>query len=316
MSDEALDRTVRDVSVYARVNPEHKLRIVEALQRQGATVAMTGDGVNDAPALKRADIGVAMGMAGTDVAKEAADMVLADDNFASIVAAVEVGRAIFANIRKFLRYLLSSNLGEVMTMFFGVLLADVIGLKADGSGVVLPLLATQILWINLVSDGAPALALGVDPADPSVMNEPPRARGEGAITGRMWAGILFVGTIVAAGTLLMLDWSLPGGLIEGSGDMRYAQTMAFTTLLFFSLFTVFNARSDDRSAFVGMFSNKWLWGAVALSLVLQVAVIYVPFLQQAFSTVSLSAGDWLRCAAVGSSVLWLRELTKLAARSR
>jgi len=316
MSDAALDRTVRDVSVYARVNPEHKLRIVEALQRQGATVAMTGDGVNDAPALKRADIGVAMGMAGTDVAKEAADMVLADDNFASIVAAVEVGRAIFANIRKFLRYLLSSNLGEVMTMFFGVLLADVIGLKADGSGVVLPLLATQILWINLVSDGAPALALGVDPADPSVMNEPPRARDEGAITGRMWAGILFVGTIVAAGTLLMLDWSLPGGLIEGSGDMRYAQTMAFTTLLFFSLFTVFNARSDDRSAFVGMFSNKWLWGAVALSLVLQVAVIYVPFLQQAFSTVSLSAGDWLRCAAVGSSVLWLRELTKLAARSR
>jgi P-type Ca2+ transporter type 2C len=121
---------------------------------------------------------------------------------------------------------------------------------------------------------------------------------------------------VAAGTLLMLDWSLPGGLIEGSGDMRYAQTMAFTTLLFFSLFTVFNARSDDRSAFVGMFSNKWLWGAVALSLVLQVAVIYVPFLQQAFSTVSLSAGDWLRCAVVGSSVLWLRELTKLAARSR
>jgi len=316
MSDAALDRTVRDVSVYARVNPEHKLRIVEALQRQGETVAMTGDGVNDAPALKRADIGVAMGMAGTDVAKEAADMVLADDNFASIVAAVEVGRAIFANIRKFLRYLLSSNLGEVMTMFFGVLLADVIGLKADGSGVVLPLLATQILWINLVSDGAPALALGVDPADPSVMNEPPRARDEGAITGRMWAGILFVGTIVAAGTLLMLDWSLPGGLIEGSGDMRYAQTMAFTTLLFFSLFTVFNARSDDRSAFVGMFSNKWLWGAVALSLVLQVAVIYVPFLQQAFSTVSLSAGDWLRCAVVGSSVLWLRELTKLAARSR
>jgi P-type Ca2+ transporter type 2C len=316
MSDEALDRTVRDVSVYARVNPEHKLRIVEALQRQGETVAMTGDGVNDAPALKRADIGVAMGMAGTDVAKEAADMVLADDNFASIVAAVEVGRAIFANIRKFLRYLLSSNLGEVLTMFFGVLLADVIGLKADGSGVVLPLLATQILWINLVSDGAPALALGVDPADPSVMNEPPRARDEGAITGRMWAGILFVGTIVAAGTLLMLDWSLPGGLIEGSGDMRYAQTMAFTTLLFFSLFTVFNARSDDRSAFVGMFSNKWLWGAVALSLVLQVAVIYVPFLQQAFSTVSLSAGDWLRCAVVGSSVLWLRELTKLAARSR
>jgi Ca2+-transporting ATPase len=317
MSDDVLGRTVRDVSVYARVNPEHKLRIVQALQRQGATVAMTGDGVNDAPALKTADIGVAMGLAGTDVSKEAADMVLADDNFASIVAAVEVGRGIFSNIRKFLRYLLSSNLGEVMMMFLGVLLADVIGLKAqEGSGIVLPLLATHILWINLVSDGAPALALGVDPVDPEVMNQPPRRRGEGAITRRMWVGILFVGAIMAAGTLLVLDWSLPGGLIEGAGSMRYAQTMAFTTLLFFSLFTVFNARSDEQSAFVGMFSNIWLWGAIVLSLVLQVAVIYVPFLQKAFSTVSLSAGDWLRCAAVGSSVLWLSELSKVVARAR
>ena len=317
MPEAVLDQTVREVSVYARVNPEHKLHIVRALQRQGATVAMTGDGVNDAPALKTADIGVAMGISGTDVAKEAADMVLADDNFASIVAAVEEGRAIFANIRKFLRYLLSSNLGEVMTMFFGVLLADVIGLRAvDGSGVVLPLLATHILWINLVSDGAPALALGVDPADPGLMNTPPRARGEGAITRRMWAGIIFVGAIMAVGTLLVLDASLPGGLIEGSGSMRHAQTMAFTTLLFFSLFTVFNARSDEQSAFVGLFANRWLWGAIGLSLVLQAAVIHVAFLRQAFSTVSLSAGDWLRCAAVGSSVLWLRELSKLATRRR
>jgi P-type Ca2+ transporter type 2C len=296
------------------VNPEHKLRIVNALQRGGAIVAMTGDGVNDAPALKTADIGVAMGIAGTDVSKEAADMVLADDNFASIVAAVEEGRAIFANIRKFLRYLLSSNLGEVMTMFFGVLLADLIGLRAQEGGLVLPLLATHILWINLVSDGAPALALGMDPADADVMRERPRAMGEGAITGPMWAGIVFVGVIMAVGTLLVLDASLPGGLIEGSGTMRYAQTMAFTTLLFFSLFTVFSARSDEHSAFRGLFSNGWLWGAVLLSLALQMAVIYIPFLQQAFSTVSLSAADWLQCAAVGSAVLWLRELSKVAMR--
>jgi Ca2+-transporting ATPase len=258
-----------------------------------------------------------MGITGTDVSKEAADMVLADDNFATIVAAVEEGRAIFANIRKFLRYLLSSNIGEVMTMFLGVLLADVIGLvEQAGSDIVLPLLATHILWINLVTDGAPALALGIDPADTDVMTAPPRARSDGVITRRMWVGIFFVGAIMAAGTLLVLDASLPGGLIEGAGTMRYAQTMAFTTLVFFSLFTVFNARSDERSAFVGLFSNTWLWGAVLLALVLQAAVIYLPFLQQAFSTVSLSASDWLRCASVGSSVLWLRELSKVMTRTK
>jgi P-type Ca2+ transporter type 2C len=314
MEDDAFDRAVRRTSVYARVTPEHKLRIVRALQRGGAVVAMTGDGVNDAPSLKAADIGVAMGITGTDVSKEAADMVLADDNFATIVAAVEEGRAIYANIRKFLRYLLSSNIGEVMTMFFGVVLADVIGLTAEGGAVVLPLLATQLLWINLVTDGAPALALGVDPADEGVMDLPPRPRGEGVITRRMWGGIVFVGVICAAGTLLMLDACLPGGLIGGSGTLRYAQTMAFTTLVFFSMFTTFNARSDERTAFAGLFANKWLWGAIALSLLLQVCVIYVPFLQKAFSTVSLSFRDWLLCAAVGSTVLWLRELSKLALR--
>jgi len=312
--DEALRRTVQEVSVYARVNPEHKLRIVKALQAGGAIVAMTGDGVNDAPALKTADIGVAMGITGTDVSREAADIVLADDNFASIVAAVEEGRAVFSNIRKFLRYLLSSNIGEVLTMFFGVLLADLIGLTPTGAGVALPLVATQILWINLVTDGAPALALGIDPGHPAAMRRPPRPRGEGVITGRMWAGIVYVGMIMAVGTLAILDASLPGGLIEGSGDMRYAQTMAFTTLVLFSLFTVFNARSDERSAFAELFSNGWLWGAVALSLLLQAAVVYLPFLQQAFSTVPLGAADWLLCAAVASCVLWLRELSKLLAR--
>ncbi|MCC6984491.1 MAG: cation-translocating P-type ATPase, partial [Bauldia sp.] len=239
MSDAELDETVATVSVYARVNPEHKLRIVNALQRARMTVAMTGDGVNDAPALKTADIGVAMGITGTDVSKQAADIVLADDNFATIVAAVEEGRAIFSNIRKFLRYLLSSNIGEVTTMFFGVLLAGLIGLEAgEGSELVLPLVATQILWINLVTDGAPALALGVDPADPGVMGRPPRPRGEPVITGAMWGGIFYVGAIMAVGTLLVLDAALPGGLIEGTGTLAYGQTMAFTTLTLFQLFNV------------------------------------------------------------------------------
>ncbi|HEX7011860.1 MAG TPA: cation-translocating P-type ATPase [Steroidobacteraceae bacterium] len=317
MSDEELEATVRETSVYARVNPQHKLRIVKALQRLGAIVAMTGDGVNDAPALKTAEIGVAMGLTGTDVAKQASDIVLADDNFATIVAAVEEGRSIFANIRKFLRYLLSSNIGEVVTMFFGVLLAEVIGLTAAEPGdFVLPLLATQILWINLMTDGAPALALGVDPPDEDVMKVKPRPRGEGVITARMWHGIAFIGLVMAAGTLLQLDASLPGGLIEGDGDVRYAQTMAFTTLVFFQLFTVFNARSDERSAFVGMFANKWLWGALLLALVMQIAVVYVPFLQQAFSTSPLSLSDWVQCAVVGSTVLWLREASKLWGRAR
>jgi Ca2+-transporting ATPase len=257
-----------------------------------------------------------MGITGTDVSKEAADMVLADDNFATIVAAIEEGRVIFANIRKFLRYLLSSNIGEVMTMFFGVLLLDVIGLSGTHQGgLVLPLLATQILWINLVTDGAPALALGIDPAERGVMRRPPRPRGEGVITTRMWGGILFVGAVMATGTLLVLDASLPGGLIDGAGSARYGQTIAFTTLMLFQLFNVFNARSDERSAFDGLFRNGWLWAAVALSLLLHAAVVYVPVLQQAFSTVDLSATDWLLCIAVASSVLWLRELDKALRRA-
>jgi len=315
MTEEQLTAAAREVSVYARVNPDHKLRIVKSLQADGAIVAMTGDGVNDAPALKTADIGVAMGITGTDVSKEAADIVLADDNFASIVAAVEEGRAIFSNIRKFVRYLLGSNIGEVMMMFLGVVLADVIGLAhAEGGAVVLPLLATHVLWVNLVTDGAPALALGLDPPDESVMHRPPRSREERVVTGAMWFGILLTGLVIAVGTLLVLDASLPGGLIEGHGDLRYAQTRAFTTLVCFSLFTVFNSRSDDHTAFRRLFVNRWLWGAVSLSAVLQIAVIYVPFLQVAFGTVALSVRDWLLCIAVASSVLCIRELAKLIAR--
>ena len=317
LDDTALARTVTDVSVYARVNPGHKLRLVKALQAGGAIVAMTGDGVNDAPALKVADIGVAMGITGTDVSKEAADIILADDNFATIVAAVEEGRGIFANIRKFLRYLLSSNIGEVITMFLGVVFAERIGLRGDGgTALVLPLLATQILWINLVTDGAPALALGVDPADEDLMHQPPRPPGEGVVTARMWRGIILVGVVMAGGTLFVLDASMPGGFVPGTGDVRYGQSMAFTTLMLFQLFNALNARSDERSAFVGLFSNRWLWAAIGVSVLLQVAVLGIPVLQRAFGTVALDTSDWLRCLAVASSVLWIQEATKLSARAR
>jgi P-type Ca2+ transporter type 2C len=201
-------------------------------------------------------------------------------------------------------------------MFLGVVLAKAIGLSGEGEAVVLPLLATQLLWINLVTDGAPALALGVDPADARLMSLPPRPRSEGVLTRRMWRGILFVGAVTAVGTLLVLDASLPGGLIEGQGTVAYAHTMAFTTLVFFSLFSLFNSRSDVMSAFHGLFSNRWLWRAVALSIALQVAVVYVPFLQKPFSTEPLRPADWLLCGAAGSSVLWLREINKIFTRAR
>ena len=319
MDDAQLREAVREVSVYARVAPEHKLRIVRALNANGEIVAMTGDGVNDAPALKAADIGVAMGITGTDVAKGAADMILTDDNFASIVAAVEEGRSIFANIQRFLRYLLSSNIGEVLVMFLGVVLAGTIGLVPDeGSAVVVPLLATQILWINLLTDSGPALALGVEPADHDVMLRPPRDPRSRVITGRMWFDIVFVGAIMAVGTLLVMDWELPGGLIDvgdaaGRG-LRHAQTMAFTTLVFYQLFNAFNARFEDRSAFHQLFANRWLWLAVLGSTALQLAVVHVPFLQRAFRTAPLAPRDWLLCLAVASSVLWLVELKKLVMR--
>jgi P-type Ca2+ transporter type 2C len=318
LDDERLRDAVREVSVYARVAPEHKLRIVKALNANGEIAAMTGDGVNDAPALKAADIGVAMGITGTDVSKGAADMILADDNFASIVAAVEEGRSIFANIQRFLRYLLSSNIGEVAVMFFGVVFAGFLGLvPEEGSAVVVPLLATQILWINLLTDSGPALALGVEPADHDVMLKPPRDPRTRVISGPMWLDIVFVGMVMAAGTLGVMDWALPGGLITGDGEanrgIRHAQTLAFTTLVFYQLFNAFNARSEERSAFHKLFANHWLWVAVLVSIALQVAVIHAPFLQQAFRTVPLDLRDWLVCVAVASTVLWAMELKKLAA---
>jgi Ca2+-transporting ATPase len=228
------------------------------------------------------------------------------------VAAVEEGRSIFANIQKFLRYLLSSNVGEVLVMFFGVALAGIIGLTPEaGVAIAVPLLATQILWINLLTDSGPALALGVEPPDHAVMNRPPRDPRTNVITPSMWWDIVFVGVVMMLGTLLVLDFALPGGLIGGNRDLPYGHTMTFTTLVFFQLFNVFNARFLDRSAFHLLLSNIWLWVAVGVSLVLQIAVVYIPLLQEAFSTVPLAVVDWLVCAGVGSSVLWLSEVKKL-----
>ena len=315
LEDTMFADAVHETSVYARVAPEHKLRIVDALRADGHIVAMTGDGVNDAPALKRADIGVAMGITGTDVAKEAADMILVDDNFATIVVAVREGRGIFANIRKFLRYLLSSNAGEVLTMFLGVIGADLIGLRTSGGAAAAPLLATQILWINLLTDSGPALAMGVDPPPDDVMSRPPRRLTDRVIDAPMKRGVLSVGLVMALATLFTLDIELPGGLVEGSATLREARTMAFTTLVLAQLFNCFNARWERESAFHDTFTNPWLWAAVALSLVLQVGVVYLPFLQPAFSTVPLDTRDWLVCAGMASTVLWTEELRKLLARA-
>ncbi|MCC7285943.1 MAG: cation-translocating P-type ATPase [Burkholderiaceae bacterium] len=315
LDEAALAQAVRTTAVYARVAPVHKMRIVDALQADGEVVAMTGDGVNDAPALKAADIGVAMGVNGTEVAKQAAKMILADDNFATIVVAVREGRAIFDNIRKFLRYLLSSNMGEVLTVFLGVVGAAVIGLDSGGAAVAVPLLATQILWINLITDSAPALAMGVDPPGDDVMARKPRRLAERVIDARMWAGVIEVGLVMALATLLTIDLYLPGGLIEGDQSLANARTAGFTVLVLAQLFNALSARSESASAWRGVFDNHWLWGAIGLSLLLQAAVVHLPWLNVAFDTVPLSGSQWLACFAMASTVLWITELRKLLRRA-
>lgn len=321
--EQAFDKATREISVYARVAPEHKLKIVESLQRQGNIVAMTGDGVNDAPAVKTADIGVAMGITGTEVTKQSAKMILADDNFSTIVEAVREGRGIFDNIRKFLRYLLSSNVGEVFTVFGGVMLAGFLGITQPGSqGVTVPLLATQLLWINLLTDAAPALAMGVDPSTDDVMARKPRKLTDRVIDGQMWGDIIFIGLIMAAVTLIGMDMHLAGGLftdrsvdaVGHDAQMTEARTMGFTILVFAQMLNALCSRSHDQSVFVGLFANKWLWAAIALSTLLQVAVIYVPFLNAAFGTVPLSVGAWFECLGLAMIVLVASELRKCVLR--
>jgi Ca2+-transporting ATPase len=293
-----LEPVVEDLGIYARVNPAHKMRIVEALQKRGHVVAMTGDGVNDAPALKKADLGIAMGVTGTDVAKEASAMILADDNFATIVRAVEEGRVIFDNIKKFVEYLLSSNMGEVLTLFAGIIL-----------GWPLPVTALMILWINLVTDGAPALALGIEPPEPRVMNRQPRKVEENIVNKSRGMMILLIGLIMMLGTLFVFDYYDP------DVNLAKAQTMAFTTLVLFQMFNVLNQRSETNSLFqVGVFRNMWLWGAILLSVGLQFAVVEIPFLRQLFGTVHITLKDWLVAVSVSAGVLVFTEVVKLLKR--
>ena len=279
ISDEQLVERIEDVDVFARVSPQHKVRIVEALKARDHVVAMTGDGVNDAPALKRSSIGVAMGITGTDVAKETADMVLTDDNYASIVSAVEQGRIIYSNIRKFVYYLLSCNMAEIMVIFLATL-----------AGSALPLTAIQLLWLNLLTDGAPALALGLEKGDPDIMEQPPRPAREPIINRPMVAGIV-VQTIAITSVVLTAFYV---GLSWDPSHLALAQTMAFVTLSASELARAYTARSERASLFrLGVFTNKFMQYAVLLSVVLLLSVVYVPFLQPVFNTVPLGTREWM-----------------------
>jgi Ca2+-transporting ATPase len=297
LTGEELQARLAHTPVFARVNPEQKIRIVQALQARGEFVAMTGDGVNDAPALKQAEIGVAMGQKGTDVAREAADMVLLDDNFATIVAAVAEGRRIFDNIRKFVKYTMASNAGEIWTLF----LAPFLGLP-------LPLLPIHILWINLVTDGLPGLALTAEPAERGSMARPPRPPGESIFAHGLWQHMLWVGLLIGGLSILSQAWAYR------SGDAHW-QTMVFTVLTLAQLAHVLAIRSERESLFtLGLRSNRPLLGAVALTVALQLAVIYLPALQPLFKTSPLSGPELLLCFALAGVVFLAVEAEKWLVR--
>ena len=327
MSDDILKNEIEQVDVFARVSPEHKLRIVDALQANAEVVAMTGDGVNDAPAIKRANIGVAMGITGTDVAKETADMVLTDDNYASIVSAVEQGRIIYNNIRKFVFFLLSSNVAEIMVIF----LATLAGLPS-------PLTVIQLLWLNLITDGAPALAMAMEKADPDIMSRPPRPKNEPIINAPMRLGIIIqtisqTGAVLTAFSLGLL-WELNAlghGLPPGTNPLSYllnfnwhsvnldsvrtAETMAFMTLSLCELFRAYTARSEKASLFrIGIFSNKWMQYAVGSSILLLLLVCIVPFLQGIFNTHFMSLREWVSVLGLAAVPALSEEITKFFLR--
>lgn len=297
ISAEGLEQQIEDIGIVARVSPEHKTRIVDALKKKGHIVAMTGDGVNDAPSLKMADIGIAMGITGTDVAKEAADMILTDDNFASIVRAVEEGRHIYDNILKFIYFLLSCNIGEIFVLFFAILL-----------GFPRPLIPVQILWMNLVTDGLPALALGVDPAEKGIMERKPRDPQESIFAKGRGRSIVEVGLLMSIVVLV--------GFYFFGRDTEHARTLAFSTLVFAQLFHTVNCRSEEKSVFkVGFFTNKYLVGAVFLSAILQVSVVHAPVLQPLFGTVSLGIYDWVLIVGLSSVLIMVAEVKKRLRRT-
>jgi len=298
MSDPELEREVENIEVYARVSPAHKLRVVSAWQRKGFTVAMTGDGVNDAPALKKADIGIAMGITGTDVTREAAAMTLLDDNFASIVAAVEEGRGIFGNIKKYLMYLLSSNIGEITLMAGASLL-----------GLPLPLTAVQILYVNLATDGLPALALSVDPPEPDLMRRPPRNTRSGVFTRPVVTLMIIGGLWSALVNLGVFSWALKSGR-----SVEEAMTMTFVSLVLIQFFKAYNFRSDRHSVFNRPFANKWLNLAILWEMILLILIIYLPFLQDAFGTFYLPLVDWAIVLGLALTVSPVLELAKWMAR--
>ena len=304
LSEDDLDNMIDSTTVFARVSPSHKIRLVTSLQRKGNVVAMTGDGVNDAPALKKANIGVAMGITGTEVTKEAATMVLTDDNFATIVRAVERGRTIYDNIVKFVRFQLSTTLGFAAVFLLASLL-DIASRK--------PFTAIAILWVNIIMDGPPAMALGVDRAAPGVMDRAPRPADEPILTRRRWSAIGLAAVVMAVGTLAVFMWA-PGPEAE-AGVASVAGTMGFNTFVLFQFFNILNVRSENTSVFSRMlFSNKSLWISLATVLLLQIGVTHVSFMQSLFETTSLSLSEWAVCISVASSILWVEEIRKLISR--